>query len=108
MFVRIAILLIVSVLSTNTFAGETEQLCTAGGYYSGAQDRFMSGLAMHILQKRGELESKICSSLWQQAFEVGERFSKTGQMKSTDSAVIDGVSAFSTRVYASVAKGAGY
>jgi hypothetical protein len=108
MLVRVVLLLVASLLPINAFAGESEQLCTAGGYYSGAQDRFMSGLATHILQKRGELGSKKCSSLWQAAFEVGERFSKTGQMKSTDAAVFDDVKAFSARVYSSVAKGAGY
>ena len=108
MFVRIVLLLTASLFSINAFAGESEQLCTAGGYYSGAQDRFMSGLAMHILQKRGDFGSKKCSALWQVAFEVGERFSKTGQMKSVDSAVFDDVSIFSAKVYSSVAKGAGY
>lgn len=108
MLARVFITLATSLLSINAFAGESEQLCTAGGYYSGARNRFMSGLAMHVLQKRGEFGSKKCTSLWQAAFEVGERFSKTGQMKSTDSAVFDDVSAFSGKVYSSVAKGAGY
>lgn len=108
MLARVVLLLTTSLFSINAFAGESEQLCTAGGYYSGAQDRFMSGLAMHILQKRGDFGSKKCTSLWQVAFEVGERFSKTGQMKSTDSAVFDDVSIFSVKVYSSVAKGAGY
>lgn len=108
MFVRAVLFVVALLLSINASAGGSGQLCTAGGYYSGAQDRFMSGLAMHILQKRGEFGSKQCSSLWQTAFEVGERFSKTGQMKSIDSAVFDDVSAFSVKVYSSVAKGAGY
>lgn len=108
MFVRFFLILTVSLLSSHAFAGESKQLCAAGGYYSGAQDRFMSGLATHILQKRGELGNKKCSSVWQAAFEVGERFSKTGQAKPTDSAVFDDASAFSARVYSSVGAGAGY
>lgn len=108
MLVRVLLVLAASLLSISALAGGSEQLCTAGGYYSGAQDRFMSGLATHILQKRGELGSKKCSSLWQTAFEVGERFSKTGQIKPTDSPVLNDASAFSIRVYSSVAKGAGY
>jgi len=102
-------LLFASLLSTNTVADELAQLCSAGGYYSGAQDRFMSGLAIHILQARGELGSKKCSSIWQASYEVGERLSKAGEkMKATDSVIVDDVSAFSKRVYSSIAKGAGY
>ena len=107
MFLRV-FLFVASLFAVNAFAGESDQLCTAGGYYAGAQDRFLSGLATHILQKHGELGSKKCSALWQSAFEVGERFSKTGQRKPTDSVVFDQALAFSAKAYSSVAKGAGY
>jgi len=108
MSMRLVLLLATLLFSINGYAGESEQLCTAGGYYSGAQDRFLSGVATHILQKRGELGSNKCSSLWHAAFDVGARFSRTGQMKSTDSVVFNDASAFSTKIYSAVANSAGY
>ena len=103
-----ASLLAAALLSTNVLAGDLEQLCAAGGYYSGTQAGFMNELANYILHERGELRNSKCKALWQAAYEVGERVSKKGQLKPADSAIFDDVSAFRKRVYSSIAKGAGY
>lgn len=93
----------------NAYAGNADRLCTAGGYYSGAHNRFLSGLAMHILQERGQLRTKRCGALWQSAFDIGKRYSQTGEMKSsTDTAVLVEATAFRAKVYSAVAKNAGY
>jgi hypothetical protein len=105
---RVVFLLAASLFSVNSFAGESEQLCTSGGYYSGAKVYFMTELVTHILQKRGELGDKKCTALWQAAYEVGERFSQTGKMNPEDSAILKDVVNFRSRVYSSIAKGAGY
>jgi hypothetical protein len=63
---------------------------------------------MHILQKRKVLVSTKCRALWQAAFDVGQRFSQTGRSKPEESPVFDDAGAFSSRVYSSIAKGAGY
>lgn len=93
---------------TLTAAGDMQQLCTAGGYFSGAQDRFMSSLVADILSKRKELGGKECSALWERSFPVGERFSKSGTVAPADAAVADDAAAVSSRVYGAIAKGAGY
>jgi len=108
MIPRLVLLLLAAMLAGNATADDLDELCAAGGYYSGAQDRFMSGVATHILQKRGVLGTSLCSSQWQIAFQVGERFSKTGQSNPEDSPVLRHVTAFSTKVYSSVANGTGY
>lgn len=109
MLMRVVVLLLAaSLFSINTFAGESEQLCTSGGYYSGAQVYFMTELVTHILQKRGEFGDKKCNALWQAAYGVGERFSKTGKMNPEDEGILKDVISFRSRIYASIAKGAGY
>lgn len=108
MMVRMVLLLVAALVSTNAFAGGLEQLCAAGGYYSGAQAGFMNELANYILQEHEDMKNTKCKTLWQAAYEVGERISKKGQLKPADSAILDNVSAFRKRVYLSIAKGAGY
>jgi len=108
MLTRVIFLLAALLLSVNAFAGESEQLCTSGGYYSGAKVHFMTELATYILQKRGELGDKKCTALWQAAYEVGERISQTGKMNQEDSAILKDVVNFRSRVYSSIAKDAGY
>jgi hypothetical protein len=103
-----ALLVFAAAISPAYAAGDVEQLCAAGGYYTGAQDRFMSGLAAHVLTKRGELGTLTCSALWKNGYRVGEYFSKTGKPMAEDAKVFEAAGAFSQRVYTSIAKGAGY
>jgi len=44
-------------------ADEDLNICKAGRYYSGVQDHFMSGLAQHVLHKRGLFGIANCSAL---------------------------------------------
>lgn len=106
---RIVLLLIGLLFGGLALADDSEQVCIAGGYYSGANDRFLSGLAMHVLQKRSQLGTAKCSELWQAAFTAGEHFSKAGQLANAkDKEFLDAANAFSSRVYSSVSKSAGY
>ena len=106
---RIALIFVCLLFGQAALADDSEQVCMAGGYYSGASDRFLSGVAMHILQKRSQLGTAKCSALWQAAFTAGEHFSKTGQLAAaTDREFLDAANAFSSRVYSSVSKSAGY
>jgi hypothetical protein len=108
MLTRAVVFLAASLFSMCAIAGESEQLCAGGGYYSGAQVHFMTELVTHILQKREELGDKKCTALWDAAYEVGERVSKTGKIKPEDSAILKDVIAFRSRIYSSLAKSAGY
>lgn len=107
MIKKLAISAIFMVFTSQSHAETAEQLCTAGGYYSGAKDQFLSGLAAHILSQRDQLSSPGCGTLWKEASEVGERFSRTGKTKSTDERVISEAANFSKKVYDSIAKSSG-
>jgi len=91
-------------LSTYCYAENADQICTAGGYYSGAQDHFMSGLAAHILSQRKQLSTPACGALWREAVEVGEHFSKTGKARPSDARVIAEAANFSSKVYDGITK----
>ncbi len=101
---KIFIVLMLVLFSPLCRAESADQICTAGGYYSGAQDRFLSGLAMHILAQRNQLETPACGALWREAVEVGERFSKTGKSRPSDARVITEATNFSRKVYDAVTK----
>lgn len=101
----IALLLL---FSTSLSHAETaDQLCTAGGYYSGAQDQFLSSLAAHILNQRDQLSTPACRALWREAVVVGEHFSKTGNPRPSDEPVISEAGNFSRKVYDAIAKSSG-
>lgn len=101
----IALLLLFSISSSH--AETAEQLCTAGGYYSGAQDQFLSGLAAHILNQRNQLGTPACGALWREAVKVGEHFSKTGKLRQSDERVISEAGNFSRKVYDAITKSSG-
>jgi sugar/nucleoside kinase (ribokinase family) len=82
------------------------QVCIVGGYFSGAQDKFMSGLATHMLEEKGVLGAASCSSAWRNAYDVGVSFSKSGKIaNSSEAEVVKHAAEFSAKVYSSVAKG---
>lgn len=94
--------------STSSSHAETaDQLCTAGGYYSGAQDQFLSSLAAHILNQRNQLSTPACGALWREAVEVGKHFSKTGKPRPSDERVISEAGNFSRKVYDAITKSSG-
>jgi hypothetical protein len=101
----ITLLLLFSVSPSH--AESADQLCTAGGYYSGAQDRFLSSLAAHILNQRNQLSTAACGALWREAVEVGEHFSKTGKPRPSDERVISEAGNFSSKVYNAITKSSG-
>lgn len=94
-------------LSPFCYAESAEQICTAGGYYSGANDHFMSGLAAHILSQRNQLSTPSCGALWREAAEVGRYFSKNGKARPSDARVITEAANFGGKVYDSIAKASG-
>jgi len=82
-----------------------DNICNAGGYYSGAEDRFLSGLATHILAKKGIMNNSKCTALWQYAYNVGAYFSRNGKFKNpSDSDVALSASKFATKAYDSILK----
>lgn len=110
MHILIKIILILLALVPPAMAAEENlEICNAGGYFSGAQDRFMSGLAMHILVKQGEFETPICSALWKSSYDVGMSVSRTGKFANNNEAEITRQAAnFAAKVYSATAKNMGF
>lgn len=88
--------------SLASYSDTAEQLCMAGGYYSGSQDMFLSGLAAHVLNQRNQLSTPSCGALWREASKVGENFSKTGKTNQQDQEIIQEAGRFSKKVYDSI------
>ena len=99
-----AFLLLFVLISPPVCASESiDEVCNAGGYYSGAEDRFLSGLASYILAKKGIVKNAKCSALWAYAYDVGAYFSKNGKVKNQgDEEMVTKASEFASHVYDSV------
>lgn len=73
--------LVALLFSASAFAvDESENICTAGGYYDGANEDFLVNLALHILSQRKVLGTLKCNALWDEGRDVGKRLSGTGQL----------------------------
>ena len=93
--------------SSQSVAEEKDyKICNVGGYFSGTGDKFLSGLAAHIAQKKNILSDPICSALWENAHRMGEKLSKTGKIKEqAEGEIAQQAAAFSEKVYEAVSAG---
>lgn len=106
-----SVFLIAALAPALCFASDKNlEICAAGGYYSGAQDRFMSGIATYVLKMKGALPLDAhCSAVWKSAYNVGELFSKTGKVANkSDAKIIKEAAEFSDKIYAAVIKNADF
>jgi hypothetical protein len=106
---RNASFLIVALLSFSSpsvLAAEKDyKLCSVGGFFSGANDKFQSGLAAHIAKKKHLIGDPICSALWENAYRIGEKLSKTGRVKEeAEEEIVHQAQAFSERIYEAISK----
>jgi hypothetical protein len=96
----IAIVLFVGFSSSSMAAEQDYRLCTVGGYFSGTQDKFLSGLAAHIAEKKKIFGNPICNAAWENAFRIGEKLYKTGRVQDqAEGEIIHQAAAFSSKVY---------
>lgn len=99
------------ITTQNVFANEKlDELCIANAYYAGAKNYFMSGIANTILFKTINFKefTKVCGSVHEKAFLAGERLSRGGNVLADDVDYLQTATAFSEKIYVSIAKGAGY
>jgi hypothetical protein len=81
------------------------KICTVGGYYSGTDDKFLSGLATHMAQKRNILHDPICGALWRNAYKIGANVTKTGAIHDqAEEIAVKEATEFSRRIYESVSR----
>ncbi len=89
--------------STVTATEEDYKLCTIGGYFSGTNDKFLSGLAAHIAEKKHVFGDPICDAAWANGYRVGEKLTKTGKIKDPpEREIIQQATAFSSRIYETI------
>lgn len=89
--------------SPGVAAEEDYKLCNIGGYFSGTNDKFLSGLAAHIAQKKNIFGDPICDAAWDNAYRIGEELAKTGKIKvQAEREIIHQAAAFSTKVYEAI------
>ncbi|MCC2683062.1 MAG: hypothetical protein K0S36_2626 [Nitrosospira multiformis] len=96
----LVILVFLSFSGPGIAAEQDYRLCTVGGYFSGTQDKFLSGLAAHIAQKKHIFGNPICNAAWENAFRIGEKLYKTGRIQDqAEGEIIHQAAAFSSKVY---------
>ncbi len=89
--------------SANGAENEDYKICTVGGYFSGTDDKFLSGLAAHLASKKKILTNPICIAVWKNAHAFGVHHSKTGKIESdAEGIVIRQANEFSAQVYDAV------
>ena len=82
---------------------EDYKICAIGGYFSGAEDKFLSGLAAHLASKKKILTNPICVAVWKNAYTFGAHHSKTGKIESdAEGIIVRQASEFSAQVYDAV------
>jgi len=101
MSLRHYIYIFILTFSNITLAEEDAyKLCFVRGYYFGAEDQFLGGLAAHIIYKKGLPNDPLCSAAHKIGYEVGVRFSRTGKLDGeSDAKIIKYASEFSDKVY---------
>jgi hypothetical protein len=104
MRIRLFIIMLSVSFSSSSIAAEQDyRLCTVGGYFSGTQDKFLSGLAAHIAQKKNIFGNPICNAAWENAFRIGEKLYKTGRVQDqAEGEIIHQAAAFSSKVYEAI------
>lgn len=97
------VLLGLSFSSAVAASEEDYKLCTIGGYFSGTNDKFLSGLAAHIAEKKHIFGDPICEAAWANGYRVGEKLTKTGKIKeSAEREIVQQATAFSSKIYETI------
>lgn len=96
--------------SSPSFAVEKDyKICNAGGFFSGTNDKFLSGLAAHMAKKKHILDDPICTALWKNASRMGEKLSETRRVREqAEEEVLHQAAVFSAKVYEAVSAGIKY
>lgn len=99
------LLLLLLLVFSNAGGAETEdyQICSVGGYFAGAEEKFLSGLAAHLAAKKKILTNPICVAVWKNAHAFGVHHSRTGRIESeAEGVVVKQANEFSAQVYDAV------
>lgn len=88
------------------FSGEKFTICSSGGFYSGADNKFLSGLALYIANKNDIIKDPECTSNWKAGERVARNFSETGKLTNDfERTIVESATEFSDQVYAKISSG---
>lgn len=95
------------IFSSPSFAVEKDyKICNVGGFFSGTNDKFLSGLAAYVAQKKHILDDPICTALWKNASRMGEKLSETRRVKEqAEEEIVQQAAVFSEKIYEAVSAG---
>lgn len=97
------IMLFIAFSSPSVAAEKDYKICNIGGFFSGTGDKFLSGLAAHVAQKKNVLRDPICTALWDNAYKIGEKLTKTGRVKEeAEEEVVEQATAFGAKIYEAI------
>ena len=86
--------LICILISFHSYADDDKyKICFINGYYSGEDDKFMMGLATHIVVREKLYTDPMCTAAHRVAYDVGVKFSTTGKYDSEQEMKITGYAA---------------
>ncbi len=75
-------------------------MCSVAGYYDGGNNRFMSDIAMRVVEKNHLSSDSECTLAFKTGKELGIKFSKPGRIKNEEETeVINDATHFGNLIY---------
>ena len=67
----------------NTCYAEDDKykICFVKGFFDGANENFLAGLAWHIAVKKNVIDDPLCTAAHQNAYAIGNKLTKTGKVE---------------------------
>lgn len=106
MKVKVLILLGLLFLQNHVIAADKFSICTTGGYYSGAENKFLSELAHYMANKKNVLTDPECAANWKVGERVARKLTDSGKLTTDfEHAIFKQAIEFSDRVYSKISNG---
>jgi len=104
--------LLLSVFSSSSIAAEKDyKLCSLGGYFFGAEQNFLQGVASRIAEKQqmNIIDDPICAAAWKNGIDVAKHLAKSSKLRNkTDATIIQQAFKFREQVYDAVISNMNY
>ena len=92
--------------NSQVIAADKFSICSSGGFYSGAENKFLSGLALYMANKYNVIKDPECTSNWKAGERVARNFTETGKLTNDfERTVVERATEFSDQVYAKISNG---
>lgn len=96
----VLLLLVVSAAHATETGDKRYSMCSVAGYYDGSNNRFMSDIAMRVVEKNHLNSDSECTSAFKTGKDLGIKFSKPGRVKNEEeSEIINDATHFGNMIY---------